>query len=186
MKKNIQFLVIGLVVVSLWGCANHDPKNDLKIDKTRLITTEATVEAVNMKTRMVALRDQYGQSFTVYVGEEAINLPQVRVGDTVSVDYAEALAVRMAKPGEIVDETVLGVGRATPGSKPAAAEVIETTVTARIENIDKKKEIVRLRLPDGALRVVKVENPANLDKVKEGDMIVITYSEAFAISVRKK
>jgi len=186
MSKNLRFLLLGLVAVSLWGCANHDPKSDLKIDKTKLISTEATVEAINMQTRMVALRDQHGQSFTVYVGKEAINLPQVRVGDTVKVEYGEAFAVRMAKPGEIVDDTVVGVSQATPGSKPAAAEIIETTVTARIENIDRKKEIVRLRLPDGALRVVKVENPANLEKVKEGDMIVITYSEAFAISVRKK
>lgn len=186
MNKNNRFLIIGLAVLSLWGCGSHEAKNDLNIDRTRLVTAEATVEAVNMQTRMVALRDTYGQSFTVYVGKEAVNLPQVRVGDTVNVEYEQALAVRMAKPGEMVDETTLEVSRAVPGSKPAASEVVETTVTARVENIDRKKEIVRLRLPDGGLRVVKVENPANLEKVKEGDIIVITYSEAFAISVRKK
>ena len=186
MNRNIRSLMIALVVVSLWGCASNEPKNDLKINRTNLISVKAaTVEAVNLETRMVTLRNPEGKSFTVYVSKEAINLPQVRVGDTVRVEYGEALAVRMAQPGEVRDETSLGVSRATPGSKPGGVEVIETTVTAKIEGIDKKNEVVSLRLPDGGLRLVKVQDPANLEKVKEGDTIVITYTEAFAISVRK-
>jgi hypothetical protein len=186
MMKNIRLLMIALVVLNLWGCASDDPKNELRIDRTNLISAEAAiVEAVNMQTRMVTLRTPEGKSFTVYVSKDAINLPQVRVGDQVRVEYSEALAVRMAQPGEVRDETSLGVGRAAPGNKPGGFEVIETTVTAKIEGMDKIKELVSLRLPDGGLRIVKVQDPANLEKVKVGDTIVITYTEAFAISVRK-
>ncbi len=185
MNKNFRSLMIVLVVVSLWGCASNDPKNDLKIERMNLISAKAIVEAVNMQTRMVTLRTPEGKSFTVYVSKEAINLPQVRVGDQVRVEYSEALAVRMAQPGEVRDETSLGVALTPPGSKPGGFEVFETTVTAKIEGMDKIKELVSLRLPDGALRIVKVQDPANLEKVKVGDTIVITYTEAFAISVRK-
>jgi hypothetical protein len=185
MKKNIRLLMVTLVFLILVGCASGDPKNDLNIDRANFISVKATVEAVNMQTRMVTLRNPDGKSFTVYVGKEAINLPQVRVGDQVSVEYVEALAVRMAQPGEVRDETTLEVGRKNPGSKPGGVEVIETTVTAKIEDIDKINEIVSLRLPDGGIRIVKVQNPANLKKVKVGDTIVITYTEALAISVKK-
>lgn len=185
MKKNILMLMITLVAASLWGCASNDPKNDLKIERTNLISAKAIVEAVNMQTRMVTLRNTDGESFTVYVSKEAINLPQVRVGDQVIVEYGEALAVRMARPGEVRDETSLKVGLANPGSKPGGVEVIETTVTAKIEGIDKINELVNLRMPDGGLRIVKVQDPANLQKVKVGDTIVITYTEALAISVKK-
>lgn len=185
MRKNNRLLIIVLVALSLWGCASTDPKEELNIDRTNLVSAKATVEAVNMLTRMVTLRNPDGKSFTVYVSKEAVNLPQVRVGDEVNVEYAEALAVRMAKPGEVRDEITVGVGRATPGTKPGAVEVVETTVTATIEGMDKIDKVVSLRMPDGSVRIVKVQDPANLEKVKIGDTIVITYAEALAISVRK-
>lgn len=185
MKNTIRVLMIALAALSLWGCAKNDAKTELNIDRASSVSVTAIVEAVNMQTRMVTLRNLDGESFTVYVGEEAINLPQVRVGDEVSVEYVEALAVRMAQPGEVRDETSLEVGRAAPGSKPGAIGVVETTVTATIEGMDKIEETVSLRLPDGALRIVKVQDQANLEKVKVGDTIVITYAEALAISVKK-
>jgi hypothetical protein len=41
-----------------------------------------------------------------------------------------------------------------------------------------------LKGPDGDIVVVKVQDPSNMDKVKVGDTIVITYTEALAIAVR--
>ena len=43
-----------------------------------------------------------------------------------------------------------------------------------------------LKMADGVVTTVKVQNPANLDKVKVGDTIVITYLEALEISVKDK
>jgi hypothetical protein len=40
-----------------------------------------------------------------------------------------------------------------------------------------------LKGPEGKLAVVKVQDPANLEKVKVGDELMITYTEALAISV---
>lgn len=37
---------------------------------------------------------------------------------------------------------------------------------------------------NGNVIVIKVQDPANLEKVKIGDTIVITYTEALAIAVR--
>jgi hypothetical protein len=106
------------------------------------------------------------------------------VGDKVAVDYYESVAVRMAQPGEVRDEVRGMVGRAKPGEKPEYVEESETTVTATILDLDKAKEAVTLKGPDGDVVVVQVADPANLDKVKVGDTIVITYTEALAIAVR--
>jgi len=40
-----------------------------------------------------------------------------------------------------------------------------------------------LKGPEGKTVIVKVEDPNNLDKVKVGDELMITYTEALAISV---
>lgn len=183
MRKTTTCLMVALLSLSLLGCAVSEPKQELKIDRAETVSVKATVEAVNMVTRIITLRASDGRNFEIYAGPEVVNLPQVRVGDEVVAVYAESLAVRMAKPGEVRDEVSQGFGVATPGSKPSGRVENETTITAEIVGIDKTLETARLKLPDGRVRVVKVQDPRNLDKVKVGDTIVVTYTEAFAVSV---
>ena len=185
MWKFTRMLLVALITLSLWGCADSKPKEELKVERSGMLQATAIVEAVDMPTRMVTLKNPDGSSFEFYASKQVVNLPQVMVGDEVVVVYAEALAVRMAKPGEVRDETMKGVARALPGDKPGALEVIETTVTAEIEDIDKTNEKVTLKFPDGKVQVVKVKDPANLEKVDVGDTIVITMTKQMAISVQK-
>jgi len=58
-------------------------------------------------------------------------------------------------------------------------------VTAKIKAIDKKNNTVTLKGPKGNLKTVKVKDPSNLDKVKVGDLVQITYTEALAIGVEE-
>lgn len=175
--------MVALLTLSLWGCADTVPKQELQIDRAEMVSVKATVEAVNMVTRVITLRASDGRIFEIYAGPEVVNLPQVRVGDEVVALYAESLAVRMAKPGEVRDESSQGFGVATPGSKPGGRLENETTITAEIVRIDKTLKTASLKLPDGRIHVVKAQDPTNLDKVKVGDKIVVTYTEAYAVSV---
>lgn len=162
-----------------------EKQSDLNVERSNVSTTVAKVEAVNLKTRTVKLRSLEGKPFTIHVGEEAVNLPQVRVGDKVEITYAQSLEVRMAEPGEVRADKSGVVGRAKKGSKPGAFGVTETNITATILELDKVHETATLKMPDGVIAVVKVQNPANLDKVKVGDTIAIKYIEALNISVKK-
>ena len=51
------------------------------------------------------MRSLEGRLFTVHVDEDVVNLPQVRKGDRVEIAYAETLEVRMAEPGEVINES---------------------------------------------------------------------------------
>ena len=51
--------------------------------------------------------------------------------------------------------------------------------------IDKKKPSVTLKNSDGKSLTVKVEDRKALENVVVGDEVVITYSEALALSVEK-
>ena len=185
MLKFTRMLLVALITFSLWGCADNKPKEELKVERSGMIKKRATVEAVDMASRMITLKNPDGSSFEFFASKEVVNLPQVMVGDEVVVVYTEALAVRMAKPDEVRDETMEGVARALPGEKPGALKVIETTVTAEIEDIDKTNEKVTLKFPDGKTQVVKVKDPSNLEKVDVSDTIVITIIKEIAISVQK-
>ncbi len=185
MRKYTLFLMMSLITINLWACTNTTTNKDLKIERASAESVTATVEAIDMQTRMVTIRGSNGNSLTVHAGEEVGNLPQVRVGDEVVLVYVESVAVRMAEPGEVRDESSKEVSRATPGSKPGVVRVNETINSATVEAIDKADDTATLRMLNGSLRVVKIKDSANLEKVKIGDKIVITSTEAMALSVQK-
>jgi len=184
MKNYTLCLLALMIALSVGACTTTSTSDNLKIERAKVLSLTATVEAIDMQTRKVTLKGPSGNMVTVMAGEKVRNLPQVQVGDKVMLDYVESLVVRMANPGEVRDETSGLIGAAEPGSKPGVLGATETTVSATIEAIDKKEETVTLKGPDGGIKIVKVQDPANLKKVKVGDTIVITYTEAVALSVQ--
>ena len=92
--------------------------------------------------------------------------------------------MEVIKPG-----TAAGAGqssaivRAKPGEMPGGMAARQSTVTATVTAIDKKKGTLTLKGPEGKTVVAKAEDPKNLEKVKVGDELLITYTEALAISV---
>ena len=192
MKKVFVFTVAVVWMLSLSTGAfaqatkGAAPAAQPKVVKERAAVMTATVQAIDLNTRIVTLKGPKGEVRDIMVGEEAVNLPQLKVGDLVTVKYYESLAIEVIKPG-----TVSGAGeksaivRAKPGEMPGGMAARQSTVTATVTAIDKKKGTISLKGPDGKTVVAKAEDPKNLDKVKVGDELMITYTEALAISVEK-
>ena len=155
------------------------------IEKSRLITVTATVEAVDAANRTVTLKGPDGKVATVKVGDQVKNLDQVKAGDKVVAKYYEALAIRVTKEGQKGASVEESAARAKPGHKPAGAVAEVTTMTAVVKGIDKKGSTVTLQGPEGNIRTIKVRDPKNLENVAVGDHVTITYTEAVAISVKK-
>lgn len=198
MKKLLSMAMMTLFAVTLAACAPKEPQSvtkqeqsaakeekpsNLNVQRTDVRTTVAMVEAVDLKTKTVKMRSLEGKPFTIHVGKEAVNLPRIKPGDKVEISYAQALEVRMAEPGEIRNEKTEIVGGAKPGAKPRGVGITETNITATILELDKAGESAMLQFADGVVASVKVQNPANLDKVKVGDTIVIKSLEALELKV---
>jgi hypothetical protein len=134
----------------------------------------------------VTIKGSKGRTVDLKVGPDAKNLDQVKVGDGVVAKYYESIAFHLKKPGEAegvkAEQTV---ATAKPGEVPAAVLANQLTVTATIMDISPKKTYVTLKGPDGKTVDVKVRDPKNLEKVKVGDQVVITYTQAFAIALDK-
>lgn len=156
-----------------------------KLSLGRLTEITATVEAIDLAKRQVTLKGPKGNVVPVTVGDEVKNLAQVEVGDDVTVQYYQSLALSLA-PADAsmsLSEKTEAV-RAEPGEKPGAAAVRQVTVVAKVDAIDAKTSTVTLRGPKG--NTADVEVPAEaLQKVKVGDLVQAVYSEALAVSVSK-
>jgi Cu/Ag efflux protein CusF len=152
--------------------------------KEQTVKMTATVQAIDLDKRLVTLKGPKGNVFDLKVGEEAKNLPQVKVGDLVNVQYYEALAFEVRKPGAAGPTQATGaLATAKPGEKPAGIVAGQVTITATVEALDAKKNVVTLKGPEGKTVELKVKDPKNLKNVKVGDQVEFTYTEALALSV---
>ena len=205
-KRIVTILSVSLLALSVGGMAIAEekapvaattadkapaPKPKRKrtaIKKERTSTVTATVQALDLEKRVVTLKGPKGNIFDVKVGPQAKNLKQVQVGDEVVITYYESVAYRLLKPGETPVPTTQTdvVETAKEGAKPAGVAGSQTTHTATIEALDLKAQTATLKGPDGKSVTVKAQDPKNLESVKVGDEVVITYTEALAISVEKK
>ena len=164
--------------------AGHKMPNGEITDVTEV---QATVTAIDQKTRMVTLKGPEGKEGTIHVDKRARNLSQVKVGDIVKVAYVQQVAWQVQKPGgvgqtgDVQAEQVAAT--AEPGQMPGAAAAQRVKFTATIEAIDTAKGTVTLKGPQGNSQTIKARNPANLKKVKVGDLVDITYTQAVAIKV---
>lgn len=190
MKTVFFGVVLGLMMLCLVACSKKAPQSSDQpaeplVSSSEVESTVAKVEAVDLKARKVTLSSLQGDLFIIHVGKEAVNLPQVKKGDMVDISYGRELKVWMAEPGDVVNEQSTVVVRAKPGSKPQGMGVTETNVTAKILALDKTNELAKLELANGKVVTVKVQNPENLNKVKVGDTLGISYLEVVDIAVRK-
>lgn len=196
MMKSWKLMLIALLVSAIGANAFAEVKMKSVVasdtmkpsgKKERLVTEIALVQKIDLKNRVVTLKNDSGRIFDVKAGPQARNLPQLKIGDEVTVKYYEAVSIKVYKPGDApqVSEETAVLERAKKGEKPGGSVAVQSTVTATIDTIDLQKQNVTLKTTEGKYLDVKVEDPKNLDNVKVGDEVVLTYTEALAISVQK-
>jgi Cu/Ag efflux protein CusF len=151
------------------------------------VTETAIVEKIDLKTRRVTVSLPDGRERTIVVPEEVRNLPQVQKGDQVRTRYYRSVAfeVKPAGSGEPGVSVASGGKHTEVGQLPAAVASETTTVTATITGIDMKAGTVTLTDSEGEEETVKVRDPDDLERVKLGDLVDISYTQAVAISVER-
>jgi hypothetical protein len=149
------------------------------------VTVRGTVEAVDKEKQTVTLKGPK-RTLTLHVNDPK-KLDAVKVGDPVVAKYYEAMAFAVKKPGEATPGVTAqqGVVSSKPGETPAGAVGQQITVTVTIVAIDKKAQTVTVKGADGNTETVKARDPKNLDAVKVGDLVEITYTRALAIALDK-
>jgi hypothetical protein len=151
-------------------------------------TVKATVKSIDVATRHVVLTTPDGQDHEFVVGKQARNLPQVKVGDDVIVQYQEALAVEvnaadptkpLAQPTEAI-----ATDRSDPGKRPEGVIARTVTLNGTVQAIDLDKKVATIKGSGGNTVEVKMQHPERWQNVKVGDIVTAQYSEALALSVQ--
>ena len=184
MKKTTLFLALALAAAPALAAPDAKPDPAKSAQKSSTISVSAVVDAIDYKTRQVTLDTMKGK-VDIVVSEDVKNLDKIKKGDTVTVAYhegllAEARPATDAEKSQPLQETVVG---GTGGDKPKAGVGYQVKAVTTVVAIDKAKQEITFKGPRGKVETIHAEDPKNLDKVKVGDTVVFTYTEAIAVSV---
>jgi Cu/Ag efflux protein CusF len=151
--------------------------------------TTATVEAVNPETREITLKNADGDVRTFKVDESVKRLNEIKAGDKVKAEYYTSILSEIRPPTPAEKAKPLSVQEATAkspaGSSPAGRVLRRIRAVVTVDKIDRDAGTVTITGPRGNTLTVYALDPARLDRVKVGDTVIVTYTEALAISVEK-
>lgn len=186
MKKS---LIASLFVTAGFICANDTfaqvPAKMLPLAAEVAVLT-ATVDSVDVKKRIVVLKDSNGNLAQMNVSKQVNDLEKVKKGDVFVIEHAQAVAVGLTAAGKDAKPGVSGVRSVTVAGKGSAKPFEETTdtiyATVKISTIDAKSRVVTFTMPNGEKQKVKVDQSVlGLEKFKVGDDVMIEYVDDTAI-----
>jgi hypothetical protein len=159
------------------------------IGGSETLSIHAKVAAIDLATRTVTLVGPQGRSETLKVSNEVRNLPQVKPGDTVNVQYHASVTYVLSPRGtKLPDNSLTAAGaRAAPGQRPGGAIGAKMVVTWTVVGVDPAGHTLQLIEPSGGQirteNVVTPEGQQSMKMVNVGDTITGVISEAVAIAV---
>jgi len=173
----------GLVVSS--AAVAQAPVNVQPVAAEVMVMT-ATVNSIDLKKRVVVLKDANGNLAEMNVSKQVNDLEKVKKGDLFVVEHAQAIAIGLTAAPKDANPGVSGVRKVIVSAKGSARpfeETIDTVfATVKISTIDTKTRVVTFAMPSGEMQKVKVDpSVLELDKFKAGDDVVVVFVDDTAI-----
>jgi hypothetical protein len=146
----------------------------------------ATVTAIDVEKRLVTLKNAKGEEDTFEVGKDVKNLPQVKKGDRVVVDFWRGVALQFQPPGTPPTAPTAGAAgeTAAPGARPGGEAVAQISGTVTIKAIDEKNRIVTFVGEKGRVFRLKAGPTIDLSKAKVGMQFLGTYTAGVAVNIQ--
>ena len=155
-----------------------------KATPARATKITGTVEAVDLMQRRMVLKGRQGRVIPLTAGPDVRNLAQVKVGDSVTVCYLDALSLALRKDGKELHSSVRteDAARAAAGDWPAGTVAQQVEVTADVIAVNTRAKTVTLRGPNQVVDL-KIRDPGQMRLIRVGDQLHAVYAEALALSV---
>jgi hypothetical protein len=185
-------LMLGLAAVNQIASAQETKRSSAippSVEEAMLVDITATVQEIDPKKRELTVKGPLGNVITFTVDERVERLGEIKVGDTIAAEYYVSIAgeLRPATAEERLEPlTILEErAKAPKGTSPAAGGLRVIKAVTTVEGLDRPTRSVTLKGPRGNYATVRARDLNNLEKLRLGDTIVVTYTEALAVSVEK-
>lgn len=193
--------LLSLSSVLLLACTTA-PSNDVLESKNRSSSTfvegvpggafsevdkiNATVSAIDYKTRSVTLKDAQGNKRTVTAGPDVSNLEQVKVGDPVTIIAALETVAYLQERGQAAEDGAAGIALGAGGSNIGVFKANTEQHTAVVTAVDTERHRVTLQFSDMSSRTLPVRKDVAISAKDIGKKVVIKTTHAMAVKVEKR
>lgn len=196
MRFNTFFLAVALAAAGALPISAAAQSQPTQAQPTKTVEQgvkiTAKVTAIDYKTRSITLQDtQTGGSMQLTAGPEVKRFDDIKVGDTITFLYLESVAMSIVKPGTQMPSDAAAtpatpqvLRTSSPNNKPEGMITQEQSTTVTVQSIDMTKPEITVKTQDGRVLSFLVQDKSNLDGVKPGDVVQITYSQALMVSVQ--
>tara|TARA_R110000823_G_scaffold119998_8_gene244371 strand:- start:40518 stop:41117 length:600 start_codon:yes stop_codon:yes gene_type:complete len=184
-------LLSGLVLGALPAVAIAEIEVAVQGDGARAITRQVTAEivAIDPKTRGITLQGPLGNTITLKAGPEIERFDEFAKGDMIRATYSESISGELRSPteAELAEPWVEldAAGIAAENMPPAAGVGVIVRAVCTIEGMNRVSGTVTVQDPRGQFHVISNVPAAKMEGVRLGDTVVITYSQAVALSLEK-
>jgi Cu/Ag efflux protein CusF len=153
------------------------------VTQGEMVSTTSVIQAIDSANRLVTLKNEDGTTDVIYCGPEVKRFNELKVGDKVTFRYHESVVASITQAGASAATTSLPQIVRSAGAKPGATISQQATAVVTVAAIDPKIPSITITTSDGNKLSFKVENKKNIEGVKVGDKVQITYTQAFAVTV---
>lgn len=186
-SKLTQCLCAALLAFGAAAQAAEKSIHNMAVEDEVLVSVTARVEALDVEKRELTLKGPLGNVETLRVDPAVKRLNEVKVGDDVTAKYYVSIAGELREPTAEEKRNPLmiveGAARAPKSASPAAGGLRVIRVVATVEGLARPTRMVTLKGPRGNYMDVRARDVKRLEKLHLGDTIVVTFTEALAVSV---
>lgn len=192
MKYKLSILVAVLAALPTLSLAQIAPTGTSVVIKEKgavrsvdSVVMQGRIIAIDQDTRRVTIKGGSGRELSFVAGPEVKNFAQLKVGDIVTMNVIQSLALELKKGGHELRQRVESgeTISAQPGQKPMGGESMTVRIIADVTAVNRKTGMVSLRGPQRTLDL-KVKDKTMLKDIAVGDQVEATFEEATVISVR--
>ena len=156
------------------------------VTKANSTTGTATIQAIDQTKRTVTLRNEKGEEDTYSVSPAIARFNELKVGQKVRMTYYESMVFQLLKPGQAPNpasyESALNRAKS---ALPAGTVATQEKMTVTVNSVDLAVPSITVTTMNGRVITRKVDDKKNLEGVKAGDKIEITYTQAFVTAVEE-
>jgi hypothetical protein len=190
MKTTLMSLTVCGTLLVAGGLAFSADESKVTGRKGAVLTSiTASVEAIDPAKREVTLKGPLGNTVTFTVDKRVKRLNEVKVGDLVTADYYVSVAAELRKPTAEEEkepiQLIEAAAKAPAETLPGIGGLRRFKVVTTVEGLDRPTKTVTVKGPMGHYHTAIVDNPSRLTELRIGDKIVLTFTEAMAVSLEK-
>ncbi len=172
---------LALGVVSLAAMATLSAQKP--VIRANSVTEVVTISAIDPKTRHITVKDDKGETEIIVAGPEVQRFNELKVGQRVRTTSYESLVLSAHAPKQAPKPSSATIDITTSSGAPGVTAATQLVTTVTVTAIDPKAPTITVRTQDGLLLTRTVQDVKNLEGVKVGQQIDITYTEAILVGV---